>query len=78
MVVDGAFMRPDARNPAKDDVHEDVTQFPIGRQKMTGRMLKLMGASAAIAIVASAAQADTWRYATEEAAANDVQNVFAQ
>jgi TRAP-type C4-dicarboxylate transport system substrate-binding protein len=45
---------------------------------MTGRMLKLMGASAAIAIVASAAQADTWRYATEEAAANDVQNVFAQ
>jgi TRAP-type C4-dicarboxylate transport system substrate-binding protein len=78
MVVDGAFMRPDARNPAKDDVHEDVTQFPIGRRKMTGRMLKLMGASAAIAIVASAAQADTWRYATEEAAAQDVQNVFAQ
>jgi TRAP-type C4-dicarboxylate transport system substrate-binding protein len=45
---------------------------------MTGRMFRLMGATAAIAIATSAAQADTWRYATEEAAANDVQNVFAQ
>lgn len=44
---------------------------------MTGRMLKLMSATAAIAIVASAAQADTWRYAFEEAL-NEVQGVYAQ
>jgi TRAP-type transport system periplasmic protein len=44
---------------------------------MTGRMLRLMGASAAIAIVASAAQADTWRYAFEESL-TEVQGIFAQ
>jgi TRAP-type transport system periplasmic protein len=33
--------------------------------------------TAVLAAAATTAQADTWRYATEEAAANDVQNVFA-
>jgi hypothetical protein len=44
---------------------------------MTGRLLKLLGATATIAIVASAAQADTWRYAFEEAL-NEVQGIYAQ
>lgn len=39
---------------------------------------KLLGAAALIALTSVAAQAETWRYATEEAAAEDVQNVFAQ
>ncbi len=34
-------------------------------------------AAATLAIAAAGAQAETWRYATEEAAAEDVQNVFA-
>jgi TRAP-type C4-dicarboxylate transport system substrate-binding protein len=38
----------------------------------------LLGATALVALAATAAQADMWRYATEEAAAEDVQNVFAQ
>src|SRR5690606_2250267 len=40
----------------------------------------MIGAAAAAIMVASTgfAAADTWRYATEEAAAGDVQNVFAQ
>ena len=40
----------------------------------------MIGAAAAAMMVASTgiAAADTWRYATEEAAAGDVQNVFAQ
>ena len=45
---------------------------------MTARMLKLVGASALAMTAGSAVQADTWRYATEEAAAEDVQNVFAE
>jgi tripartite ATP-independent transporter DctP family solute receptor len=46
---------------------------------MTAQTIRLMMTGAAIAVAAgTAAQADTWRYATEEAAANDVQNVFAQ
>ena len=45
---------------------------------MTAKFFKLIGASALAMAVASGAQADTWRYATEEAAAQDVQNVFAQ
>ena len=44
---------------------------------MTRRMLRLMGASAAIAIVASAAQADIWRYAFEESL-TEVQGIYAQ
>jgi TRAP-type C4-dicarboxylate transport system substrate-binding protein len=40
-------------------------------------MLKLLAASAATATIASAAQADTWRYAFEEAL-NEVQGVYAQ
>jgi len=45
---------------------------------MTVRILKLFGASALAMTVASGAMGDTWRYATEEAAATDVQNVFAE
>jgi len=45
---------------------------------MTARMLTLIGASALAITAAGAVQADTWRYATEEAAAEDVQNVFAE
>jgi TRAP-type transport system periplasmic protein len=46
---------------------------------MTARTKMLIGVAAtAIAASLSAAQADTWRYATEEAASEDVQNVFAQ
>lgn len=44
---------------------------------MTGRIMRLMGATATIAIVASAAQADTWRYAFEEAL-TEVQGIYAQ
>lgn len=45
---------------------------------MTGRKLGLIGAGAAFALAAStAAQADTWRYAFEEAL-HEVQGVFAQ
>jgi TRAP-type transport system periplasmic protein len=40
--------------------------------------LKLATTTAALALACSTAQADTWRYASEEAAQNDVQNVFAQ
>jgi TRAP-type C4-dicarboxylate transport system substrate-binding protein len=40
-------------------------------------MLKLLAASAATATIASAAQADTWRYAFEEAL-NEVQGIYAQ
>jgi TRAP-type C4-dicarboxylate transport system substrate-binding protein len=36
-----------------------------------------MIAAATIAVAATSAQAETWRYATEEAAPEDVQNVFA-
>ncbi len=45
---------------------------------MTARLFNLIGASAVAIAAAAAAQAETWRYATEEAAATDVQNVFAQ
>ncbi|HMQ93136.1 MAG TPA: TRAP transporter substrate-binding protein DctP [Amaricoccus sp.] len=47
---------------------------------MTGRKSEILGAVSAVAMlaVATAAQAETWRYATEEAAAADVQNVFAE
>jgi TRAP-type transport system periplasmic protein len=45
---------------------------------MTGSKLRLLSATAIVAAAATTAQADTWRYATEEAAAEDVQNVFAQ
>jgi TRAP-type C4-dicarboxylate transport system substrate-binding protein len=45
---------------------------------MTKCKLRLLGASALVAVAGTAAQADTWRYATEEAAAADVQNVFAE
>ena len=41
--------------------------------------LKLTATAAALAMLAATGvQADTWRYATEEAAATDVQNAFAQ
>ncbi len=36
--------------------NDEVTQFPNGRRNMTGRMFRLLGATAAIAIAASAAQ----------------------
>ncbi len=44
--------------------------------KISGRMMKLIGASAAAMLAASAAQADTWRYAMEESL-TEVQGVFA-
>lgn len=40
-------------------------------------MKLILSTTAALAIAATAASADTWRYATEEAAPTDVQNVFA-
>ena len=39
---------------------------------------RTMIAAATLAVAATGAQAETWRYATEEAAPTDVQNVFAQ
>ncbi|HRW15178.1 MAG: TRAP transporter substrate-binding protein DctP [Rhodobacteraceae bacterium] len=47
---------------------------------MTGRKSEILGAVSVVAVLAfaTAAQAETWRYATEEAAAADVQNVFAE
>jgi TRAP-type transport system periplasmic protein len=45
---------------------------------MTGLKTRLAATTAAILLAGGAAHADTWRYATEEAAPQDVQNVFAQ
>jgi TRAP-type C4-dicarboxylate transport system substrate-binding protein len=45
---------------------------------MNDLKLKLFATAAALALCCGAAQAETWRYATEEAAQNDVPNAFAQ
>lgn len=45
---------------------------------MTTRTTLAATAAAIAVFAATAGQAETWRYATEEAAASDVQNVFAQ